>query len=89
MQDRSWLARVVADDKNKSIPNDETLFLAVGSESWFGIPIPVYVLVAVIIPLAFFMHRTVPGRYLYAIGDNEEAAVLSGIPVRKLSLIHI
>jgi D-xylose transport system permease protein len=38
--------------------------------------------------LAWLVHlvtqHTPFGRYLYAIGDNEEAAILSGIPVQKI-----
>ena len=33
------------------------------------------------------MSRTVFGRYVYAIGGNEEAARLSGVPVRRILLI--
>ena len=36
---------------------------------------------------AFFMHRTLFGRYCYAIGSNAEAARLSGVPVRAVRLI--
>jgi D-xylose transport system permease protein len=31
-------------------------------------------------------HHTRFGRYLYAIGGNEEAAVISGVPVRSVSV---
>jgi rhamnose transport system permease protein len=33
------------------------------------------------------LHRTTFGRYLYAIGNNEHAAVYSGVPVAKIKLI--
>lgn len=44
-----------------------------------GIPVSVYVLAVVAIIAWFTLHRSVFGRYLYAIGKNEEAARFSGI----------
>src|SRR6218665_2462343 len=44
-----------------------------------GIPVSVYVLVVVAIVAWFALHRSVFGRYLFAIGKNEEAARFSGI----------
>lgn len=44
-----------------------------------GIPVSVYVLVIVAIVAWFALHRSVFGRYLFAIGKNEEAARFSGI----------
>ena len=45
----------------------------------FGIPTSVYVLAVVAIIAWFVLHRSVFGRYLYAVGKNEEAARYSGI----------
>lgn len=45
----------------------------------FGIPTSVYVLVVVAVIAWFVLHRSVFGRYLYAVGKNEEAARYSGI----------
>ena len=46
------------------------------------IPVPI-VIMAVVYAIAHFALRRTPfGRYLYAIGGNEEAALLSGVPVR-------
>jgi ribose transport system permease protein len=45
----------------------------------FGIPTSVYVLVVVGIAAWVLLHRSVFGRYLYAVGKNEEAARFSGI----------
>ena len=36
---------------------------------------------------AFLMHRTLFGRYCYAIGSNAEAARLSGVPVQWIRLV--
>ncbi len=48
-----------------------------------GIPIPVFILLAVALAGAFLTQNTTFGRYLYAIGGNPDAARLSGISLRK------
>jgi len=51
-----------------------------------GIPIPVLIWGVVVWVLAFIVNRTRFGRYVYAIGGNPEAAMLAGIPVRRVLL---
>ena len=52
---------------------------------WFGggyigpIPVPVISAILVGIVVYFLMYRTEFGRYVYAIGGNEKAAVMSGV----------
>ncbi|MGH7491504.1 MAG: sugar ABC transporter permease [bacterium] len=63
----------------------QALLLAVIVMNQFrGIPLALVILCL----LAWLVHmvtqHTPFGRYLYAIGDNEEAAILSGIPVQKV-----
>ena len=48
-----------------------------------GIPYAVLVLLAVVLLFRFIGDRTVFGRRLYAIGGNADAAMLSGISIRK------
>jgi D-xylose transport system permease protein len=48
-----------------------------------GIPVPVFILLAVALVGAFLTQNTTFGRYLYAIGGNPDAARLSGISLRK------
>lgn len=62
--------------------------------NWLGLsgrvgPIPVIViLMAVILLLAYlFLSKTSTGRYLYAVGSNEEVAVLSGIRVNRIKFL--
>jgi ribose transport system permease protein len=47
-----------------------------------GIPAPVIIMIFIYIIAHFVLNRTKLGRYTYAIGGNEEAAVLSGINVK-------
>lgn len=51
-----------------------------------GIPNPVLIWGAVVMGMAFIVNRTRFGRYVYAIGGNPEAALLVGIPVKKVML---
>jgi ribose transport system permease protein len=48
-----------------------------------GLPAPVLVVVIVAVGVALMLGRTLLGRYLYAIGSNDRAAYLSGVPVRS------
>jgi ribose transport system permease protein len=56
---------------------DTVSWLASGRS--FGIPNPFIIMLVVAIIMAVVLHRTVFGRYLYAVGRNEEAARHSGI----------
>ena len=49
-----------------------------------GVPLTLLVLSATAGAVYFLTRQTPFGRYLYAIGGNEEAAVLSGIPVNRV-----
>lgn len=55
-------------------------FLATGET--LHIPNPVIIMVGVYIMAHFVLTRTKLGRYTYALGGNEEAALLSGVNVR-------
>lgn len=44
-----------------------------------GIPVITILLLVVVVGYSYFTSKTVPGRYLYAMGGNEKAAKLSGI----------
>jgi len=47
-----------------------------------GVPVPVYVTVAVILGMYVLLNWTRMGRYFYAIGGNIQASVLSGVSTR-------
>ncbi|TAL01891.1 MAG: ABC transporter permease [Verrucomicrobia bacterium] len=49
-----------------------------------GIPMPFIVLIVVTVVMWFVLHRSVYGRYLLAVGRNEEATRFSGINTRRL-----
>ena len=62
-------------------------FWGAGSIGW--IPAPVILVVLFCAAFSVFLNRTVPGRDLYAIGGNPQAARLSGLPVdARLILVY-
>ena len=61
-----------------------------GSNRIFGIPIVIYITAAVICVMYYLMNWSRFGRYIYAIGGNENAARLSGIRVgRYLTSVYV
>lgn len=49
-----------------------------------GVPVVLITVGLVLIVYTFFTSKTVPGRYLYAIGGNAKAARLSGVNTRRM-----
>lgn len=49
--------------------------------SFLAVPVPLWVVAAVVIFITYLMRYTLLGRYTYAIGSNAEAAKLSGISI--------
>jgi len=65
---------------------DHDKLLAVGGGATFGIANPVLYTVALAIIVGFVLRFTRFGRYVFAIGGNEHAATLAGIPVRGVKV---
>jgi ribose transport system permease protein len=57
------------------------------ASSSFGIPVPCVILVIVATAAAIFLNRTIYGRYLMALGNNEEAAKFSGINTDRMIIL--
>ncbi|PYU90122.1 MAG: sugar ABC transporter permease [Acidobacteria bacterium] len=80
------LARFIANDETKGFGSaagfEGLRNLATGS--LVGIPTPFVLLLAVSLVMWIVLHRSVYGRYLYAVGRNEEAARYSGINSRRI-----
>lgn len=62
-------------------------FTNLGNKSILFIPIPVIFLIVVAIIVHFVLSRTIFGRYVYAIGSNEEATQLSGININSYKVM--
>jgi len=57
-----------------------------GQGDIFGVPVPVIVAVGIIVLTWALLRFTRLGRYIYAVGGNEAAAHLSGVPVNRVKL---
>src|SRR5690606_23882517 len=65
-----------------------TTALAIGIKAkGFMLPMPCVILAIVAVSSAVFFHRTVWGRHLLALGNNEDAARLSGIATGRLVVL--
>jgi ribose transport system permease protein len=62
-------------------------FSALGQGSIAGLQFPTLVMLAVVAVAFVLMRSTLAGRYFHAIGGNEEAARLSGVPVPRYKLL--
>ncbi len=63
-----------------------TGFSRLGQESLFGVPPGVWFMIVAAVVCAILLNRTAFGRHLYAIGGNERAAALAGVPVNSVKL---
>jgi ribose/xylose/arabinose/galactoside ABC-type transport system permease subunit len=69
--------------KNQSINVSFDSYRLLGRDPWYSVPIFAGLAVAA----SVMMGATVLGRHLYALGGNEAAARLSGLPTRRLKAI--
>nr|WP_218889799.1 ABC transporter permease [Saccharopolyspora hordei] len=64
------------------------LFSLLGERTFGGVvPIPVLVFAVVAVAAILFLRSSAYSRHLYAIGGNEKAARLSGVPVNRVKVI--
>lgn len=61
-------------------------FMFLGQGTLLGVPVPVYIFLLVLLISFYILKYTVFGRNVYAIGDNREAARLSGVKVNRVEL---
>ncbi len=57
-------------------------FVHIGRGTLLGVPLPVLIMIAVVASAAFVLHRTVLGRYIFAVGTNHRTSLVSGVPVK-------
>ena len=81
------VARGITGDYTVSFRKEDLpAFYWLGNGVVLDVPVPVWTLLVVAAALLFFMHFTVHGRYLYAIGYNLEAARFSGVRIHALRI---
>jgi ribose transport system permease protein len=81
------LAMVLSDNKMiYQFGPDHDLLLALGGGSLLGIANPVFVLAALALATGFAFRWSRWGRHLFAVGGNEAAAAMTGIPVARVKV---
>jgi ribose transport system permease protein len=85
------VARGVTGDRTVGFLTGEELLRDLGSgrvpvTADFGLPAPFFYLLTIALLSHLFFERTVFGRWLIALGRNEQAARLSGVPTQRMIL---
>jgi len=85
------LAQLVAGDATLRLNNDAFNAIAttrVGLLPWLD-PVPVFLLLTALVygVAALFLARTALGRYVFAVGGNERAVVLSGVAAGRVKVL--
>jgi ribose transport system permease protein len=65
---------------------DSNLFFRLSDGVLFGVPVPVVYLIGFGLLMGLLLHHTARGRYVFAIGGNERAAALTGVPVTQIKI---
>ncbi|HHT09321.1 MAG TPA: ABC transporter permease [Atribacter sp.] len=73
--------------QGKPISGMSPAFRFIGAGMIGPIPFPVILFLGCVIIFGIMLKRTVFGRYIYAIGGNQEAALLSGIMVDRVKIL--
>lgn len=85
MQIVRGLAYIISD--GKAIGIEDERFFTLGYANWFGLPAPIWITVVCFIVFGLLLNKTTFGRNTLAIGGNEEAARLAGVPVVRTKII--
>ena len=72
--------------KGRPVSNLSDSFNFIGSGAVLGVPFPIIILIVAFAICATVLKKTVLGRYMYAVGGNEQAAQAAGIQVNKIKM---
>jgi ribose transport system permease protein len=80
------LARYIADDQARGFGTASGFegLRDIATGNLWGIPTPFLLLMIISVVMWVVLHRSIYGRYLFAVGRNEEAARYSGINSRRI-----
>ncbi|AUD05720.1 ABC transporter permease [Spirosoma pollinicola] len=73
--------------KGRPISNLSDSFNFLGGGKILGVPTLIIILIVLFIGCSIVLKRTVLGRYIYAVGGNEQAARASGIQLNKVKMV--
>ncbi|EOG8259208.1 L-arabinose ABC transporter permease AraH [Yersinia enterocolitica] len=85
MQIVRGLAYIISDGKAVGIEDER--FFALGYTNWLGLPAPIWITIACLALFDFLLNKTTFGSNTLAIGGNEDAARLAGVPVVRTKII--
>ncbi|KHS92983.1 L-arabinose transporter permease [Pectobacterium brasiliense] len=85
MQIARGLAYIISDGKAVGIEDER--FFELGYSNWLGLPAPIWITIGCMILFGLLLNKTTFGRNTLAIGGNEEAARLAGVPVVRTKII--
>lgn len=85
MQIARGLAYIISDGKAVGIEDER--FFELGYANWLGLPAPIWITIGCMIAFGLLLNKTTFGRNTLAIGGNEEAARLAGVPVVRTKII--
>ena len=57
-----------------------------GTGAFIGVPMPVWISIVLVVTFAVLTRKTRFGRYLYAVGGNERASLLTGLRVNRIKI---
>lgn len=78
------IAQVVTNGNLQTFQNPGFQFIGMGRP--LGVPFQVILMLVIVALVAWMMRTTTLGRYILAVGGNEAAARLAGVPVRAVKL---
>src|SRR6185436_2326279 len=71
----------------KPVSNLSTSFTRIGGGDIFSVPVPIVIFAVVALLSHVFLKNTRLGRYVYAVGGNQNAALASGVNVRNIKTL--
>lgn len=71
----------------KPVSNLSTEFTRIGSGDIAGVPVPIVILLLVTLLSWVFLRNMRLGRYIYAVGGNENAARAAGVNVQRVKMV--
>ena len=70
----------------RPVSNLSDSFVFIGSGKIMGIPVLILILIFIFMLCTVILNKTILGRYIYAVGGNEQAARASGIDVNQVKM---
>jgi ribose transport system permease protein len=71
-----------------NLPSNVDWFSLLGRGSFLDVPTPIWIFAAVSLASWLFLRATGLGRFIYAVGDNQATARITGIPVRPIVVLQ-